>query len=63
MNSMEAKISTTICYERKMYKNTLWKICKNSVGCENSEVLMGIKIYKYSDGKMCKNYECLIGKF
>ena len=25
MNAMEAKISTTICYERKMCKNTEWK--------------------------------------
>ena len=25
MNAMESKISTTICYERKMCKNTEWK--------------------------------------
>ena len=64
LTPMEAKISKTICYERKMCKNTGWKVCKNSVGiiCENSEVLMSKKICKCSVGKMCKNSECLIGK-
>ena len=38
------------------------EICKNSVGiiCENSEVLMGKKICKYSVCQMFKNSECLI---
>ena len=59
MNSMKAKLSTTICYERKLCKNTKWKICKNSVGiiCEYSEVLIGKQICKYSLSKIYKNYE------
>ena len=64
MNAMEAKLSTTICYERKMCKNSKWKICKKSVGIifEDYEVPIGKKIYKYSQGKMSKNSKCVIGK-
>ena len=63
MNLVGAKISATICYERKFCKNPERKICKNSVGkiCKNSEVLIGKKICKNSVGKICKNSEGLIG--
>ena len=64
MNLVGAKISATICYERKFCKNPERKICKNSVRkiCKNSEVLVGIKVCKKTVDRMCKNAEGLMDK-